>query len=99
MRRGATSLMDHRATFARAFTGRSIFKFDLRATFPDQTLERNLSPHRKRIEICAGIPGVDGAYLLGDGAMQIVEHEAGVAADVPVQRRRIDRLPAAALAS
>jgi hypothetical protein len=31
--------------------------------------------------------------------MQIVEHEAGVAADVPVQRRRIDRLPAAALAS
>jgi hypothetical protein len=79
--------------------GRSIFKFDLRATFPDQTLERNLSPHRKRIEICASIPGGDGAYLLGDGAMQIVEHEADVAADVPVQRRRIDRLPAAALAS
>jgi hypothetical protein len=60
--------------------GRSIFKFDLRATFPDQTLERNLSPHRKRIEICASIPGGDGAYLLGDGAMQIVEHEADVAA-------------------
>src|SRR5246127_1649210 len=35
----------------------------------------------------------------GAGAMQIVEHEADVAADVPVQRRRIDRLPAAALAS
>ena len=32
----------HKATFARAFMGRSIFKFDLRATSPDQTLERNL---------------------------------------------------------
>jgi len=61
-------------------------------TFPDHALERNLSSHRERIELRTGIAGVGGADLLGDVAVQIVEHEADVAIDVPVQRRRVDGL-------
>src|SRR6266852_2654803 len=56
------------------------------------SLERNLSSHRERIELRTGITGVGGADLLGDVAVQIVEHEAHVAVDVPVKRRRIDGL-------
>ena len=56
------------------------------------SLERHLSPHRERIELRTGIAGVGGADLLGDVAVQIVEHEADVAIDVPVQRRRVDGL-------
>src|SRR5258705_9704313 len=55
------------------------------------SLERNLSSHRERIELRTGIAGVGGADLLGDVAVQIVEH-ADVAIDVPVQRRRVDGL-------
>jgi len=62
-------------------------------------LEGNLRTHRECVELGAGFRGVGRADLFGDVAMQIVEHEADVAIDVPVQRRRIDRLPAAALAS
>src|SRR5260370_3073109 len=56
------------------------------------SLERHLGPHRERIELRTGIAGVGGADLLGDVAVQIVEHEAHVAVDVPVQRRRVDGL-------
>src|SRR6266850_6042539 len=56
------------------------------------SLERHLSPHRERIELRTGIAGVGGADLLGDVAVQIVEHEADVAVDVPVKRCRIDGL-------
>src|SRR4051812_6980715 len=56
------------------------------------SLERHLSPHRERIELRTGIACVGGADLPGNVAVQIVEHEADVAVDVPVQRRRIDGL-------
>src|SRR6266478_3204804 len=56
------------------------------------SLECHLSPHRKRIELRTGIASVGGADLLGDVAVQIVDHEADVAIDVPVQRRRINGL-------
>ncbi len=59
------------------------------------TLERHLGAHRQRVELRTGVGEVGGAQLLGDVAVQIVEHQADVAADVPVQRQRIDRLPAA----
>ena len=54
--------------------------------------KRDLGPHRKRIELRAGIARVDRTYLPGDVAVQIVEHEPDVAIDVPVQGRRIDPL-------
>ena len=56
------------------------------------SIERHLSPHRERIEFRTDNAGVGGADLLGDVAVQIIEHEADVAVDVPVQRRRIDGL-------
>ena len=60
----------------------------------DQELsKRDLGPHRKRVELRAGIAGVDRTYLPGDVTVQVVEHEADVGIDVPVQARRIDRLP------
>src|SRR5580698_3329045 len=57
--------------------------------------ELHLRAHRKRVELRTGIAGVGGADLLGDGAVQEVEHQTDVAVEVPVQRRRIDRLTAA----
>lgn len=47
--------------------------------------KRDLGPHRKRIELRAGIARVDRTHLTGDVAVQIVEHEAYVAIDVLVQ--------------
>src|SRR5690242_1681446 len=54
--------------------------------------ERNLSAHRECVEAGARVSAVGRANLLGDVAMQVVEHETHVAIDVPVQTRRIDRL-------
>src|SRR5258707_651139 len=71
-----------------SFRERNWGRTDLHAN----SLERHLSPHRERIELRTGIAGVGGADLLGDVAVQIVEHEAHVAVDVPVKRRRIDCL-------
>jgi len=56
------------------------------------TLECHLGSHRKRIELRARIAEVGGADLLADVAVEIVEHEADVAIDIPVQRQRIDCL-------
>ncbi len=39
------------------------------------SLERRLSPHRERVELRTGIAGVSAADLLGDVAVQIVEHQ------------------------
>src|SRR5258708_7938246 len=58
-------------------------------------LERPLRAHRERIELRAGIAEIGRADLLGDVAVQIVEHESHVAIDVPVQRQRVDVLPSA----
>src|ERR1700730_5564471 len=58
----------------------------------DFCLERDLGAHRNRIELCAGIAEIGRAHLLGDVAMEIVEHEPDVVIDVPVQRQRIDCL-------
>src|SRR5258708_991243 len=72
----------------RAFVSEIGGRTDLHAN----SLERHLSPHRERIELRTGIACVGGADLPGNVAVQIVEHEADVAVDVPVQRRRIDGL-------
>ncbi len=64
---------------------------DLHANSP----ERRLIPHRERVELRTGIAGVSAADLLGDVAVQIVEHQAAVAIDIPVQRRRIIGLSSA----
>src|SRR5437868_14911239 len=58
-------------------------------------LERDLGAHRQRVESGADIAGVGGADLFDDIAVDVVEHEANVAIDVPVQARRVDRLLAA----
>jgi len=57
--------------------------------------ERDLGPHGKRVEARPCVDGAGGAGLPGDVAMQVVEHEAHVAVDVPVQRRGVDVLPSA----
>src|SRR5262245_3776126 len=59
------------------------------------SLERDLRPHRKGVELRSRIANICRAYLLDDVAMQIVEHQADIAVDVPVQRERVDCLPSA----
>src|ERR1043166_8321740 len=58
-------------------------------------LESDLGAHRQRVESGADVAGVGGADLFDDIAVDVVEHEADVAIDVPVEARRIDGLPAA----
>src|SRR3981081_2980068 len=59
------------------------------------TLECDLGPHCERIELRARVAEVGGANLLGNVAVKEVEHQANVAIGVPVQCKRIDRLPPA----
>src|SRR5437868_6772976 len=51
-------------------------------------------PERRSCAISV-IPEVGRAYLFGDVTVQVIEHEADVAVDVPVERHRVDELPAA----
>ena len=55
-------------------------------------LERHLRPHREGVERGPRVAGVGRADLLDDVAMQIVEHEASVAVDAPIQRCGLDGL-------
>src|SRR5213594_119575 len=55
-------------------------------------LERHLGPHCECIELRTRIAEIGRAHLPGNVAAKIVEHEADVAVDVPVQRQRIDGL-------
>ena len=57
-------------------------------------LERNLRPHRERVELRAGIGKVSRADLPGVVTVQVAEHEADVPIDVPVQRDGVDEQPA-----
>jgi hypothetical protein len=55
-------------------------------------LESNLRAHRECVELGAGISTVGRADLLGDVPVQVVELEAYVAIDIPVQTRAVDCL-------
>src|SRR3984893_18589871 len=72
--------------------GRTLKRARVDPTELDFCLERDLGAHRNRIELRAGIAEIGRAYLLGNVAMEIVEHEPDVVIDVPVQRQRIDCL-------
>jgi hypothetical protein len=54
--------------------------------------EGDLRTHRECVEPGTGISAVGRADLLGDIAVQVVEHETYVAIDTPVQTRRVDCL-------
>src|SRR3954447_13240119 len=87
-----------RGATAKKYSGQEVRSPEQFTGRPEGTavaLERDLGPHRNRVELRADISNAGRARLLVDGAMQIVEHEPDVTRGVPVQAGGVDGLLAA----